>query len=331
MPKIAIDVMGGDHAPDQIIEGCIKASSKTTSKLVLVGNEAIINEKLKNYSYDTNKIEIVDAQEIIDMHDAPVQAIREKKNSSMVVGLSLLKNKEVDAFVSAGNTGALLAGATLIVGRIKGVERPALAPLLPNKKGYSLLIDCGANMDCKPSYLLQFARMGTIYMQQCLNVSEPKVGLINIGVEAEKGNQLVKDAYKLLSEDDLINFAGNVEARDIPNGEADILVCDAFVGNVVLKFMEGFGLWMFSALKNEFTSSLKSKLGALLLKKGIYNIKNKFDYSEQGGAPLLGVNGLVVKTHGSSKEKEIYHTLLQTDKFIDNRLVEKIANNLITC
>ncbi len=330
MPKIAIDVMGGDHAPDQIIEGCINAAAKTTSKLVLVGNEAIISDKLKSYSYDLNKIDIIDAQEIIDMHDAPVQAIRAKKNSSMVVGLNLLKNKEVDAFVSAGNTGALLAGATLIVGRIKGVERPALAPLLPNKKGYSLLIDCGANMDCKPSYLVQFARMGTIYMQQCLGVSKPKVGLINIGVEPEKGNQLVKDAHTLLSEDQVINFIGNIEARDIPNGEADILVCDAFVGNVVLKFMEGFGLWLFSSLKKEFTSNIRSKLGALLLKKGVYNIKNKFDYSEQGGAPLLGVNGLVVKTHGSSKEKEIYYTLLQTDKFIENCLIDKIANNLNT-
>lgn len=328
MPKIAIDVMGGDHAPDEVIKGCIKASKEIDSELVLVGNEAVINDKLKNYSYDANKIHIVHAEEVIDMHDAPVQAIRSKRNSSMVIGFNLLKSKEVDAFVSAGNTGALLAGATLLVGRIKGVERPALAPLLPTKRGYSLLIDCGANMDCKPSYLVQFARMGTVYMQQCLNVSQPKVGLINIGVEAEKGNQLVKDTYQLLSEDHQINFIGNVEARDIPNGEADILVCDAFVGNVVLKFMEGFGLWIFSALKKEFTRSLRSKLGALLLKKGIYNIKSKFDYSEQGGAPLLGVNGLVVKTHGSSKEKEIYYTLLQTNKFIENGLINKIANHL---
>lgn len=327
MSKIAIDVMGGDNAPDEIIKGCVRASKEVESTLVLVGPEALIKEKLSAFAYEPSKIEIVDAEEVIDMEDSPTLAIRKKKKSSMVVGLKLLKEKQVDGFMSAGNTGALLTGATLVVGRIKGVERPALAPFIPTQRGCSLLIDCGANVDAKPSYLAQFARMGTVYMQQCMAVSNPKVGLINIGVESEKGSQLVKEAYTLLSNDENINFLGNIEARDIPRGEADILVCDGFVGNVVLKFMEGFAKWILSMLKIEFYKNLKTKLAALLLKKGVYNIKGKFDYATKGGAPFLGVDGLVVKTHGSSKAEEIYGTVLQTEGFIKNQLVEKIKMN----
>ena len=327
MSKIAIDVMGGDHAPDEIIKGCVKAAKDISCKLVLVGQEDIIKQKLSAYTYDESKIDIVHADEVITMEDSPVTAIRQKKQSSMVVGLKLLKEKQVDGFISAGSTGALLTGATLIVGRIPGVDRPALAPIIPTKLGYSLLIDCGANVDAKPSYLVQFARMGTVYMQQCLKVNNPKVGLVNIGTEEEKGNQLTKEAYKLLSEDQKINFYGNVEARDITEGKVDILVCDGFVGNVILKFMEGFGKWILSMLKEQFMKNLKTKLAALLLKKGIYAIKDQFNYSTKGGAPFLGVNGLVVKTHGSSKEDEIYSTIMQTEGFIDNQLVEKIINN----
>ncbi|MGL4738573.1 MAG: phosphate acyltransferase PlsX [Cellulosilyticaceae bacterium] len=326
MPKIAIDVMGGDYAPDEIIKGCVAASKETSCVLVLVGQEAVIKEKLKSYTYDETKVEIINANDVITMEDSPVTAIRTKKDSSMVVGLKLLKEKQVDGFVSAGNSGALLAGATLIVGRIKGVERPALAPLIPNRKGYSLLIDCGANMDAKPSYLVQFARMGTVYVEVCLGIKEPKVGLINIGAEEEKGNALTKEAFPLLKADEKINFIGNVEAREIPEGKADILVCDAFVGNVVLKFMEGFGKWVFSMLKDMFTSSLKNKIAAVMMKKSIYGLKQRFDYSDKGGAPLLGVNGLVVKTHGNSKEKQIYSTIMQTEAFIKDDLIQKIAS-----
>ena len=326
MSKIAIDVMSGDYAPNEIIKGCLEASYETEATLVLVGDEEMINKELAQANYARERIEIVDAKECITMEDSPVMAIRTKKQSSMVVGLTLLKNKEVDGFISAGNTGALLAGATLLVGRIKGVERPALAPLIPTEKGYSLLIDCGANMDAKPSYLQQFARMGTVYMEECLGVKSPKVGLINVGTEEEKGNTLTKEAFALLKEDEKVNFIGNVEAREIPSGNADVLVCDAFVGNVVLKFMEGFGLYIFSLLKTEFKRSLKTKLAALLMKTGIINIKNKFDYSDKGGAPLLGIKGLVVKTHGNSKQKEIYSTIMQTDAFIKNDLIGKIAS-----
>lgn len=326
MPKIAIDVMGGDYAPDEIIKGCIRASKETKCVLVLVGKESVIKEKLKDYTYDPDKIEIVNAEDVITMEDSPVTAIRTKKDSSMVVGLKLVKDKVVEGFVSAGNSGALLAGGTLVVGRIKGVERPALAPLIPTKKGNTLLIDCGANMDAKPAYLDQFARMGTVYMEECMGVKAPKVGLINIGAEEEKGNALTKEAFKLLKEDEKINFIGNIEAREIPSGEADILVCDAFVGNVILKFMEGFGMWVFSMVKAEFMRSLKTKIAALLMKKGVMSIKEKFDYASKGGAPLLGVNGLVVKTHGNSKEKQIYCTIMQTEQFIENKLIEKIAS-----
>lgn len=328
MSKIAIDVMGGDYAPDEIIKGCVKAAGDISCQLVLVGKEEIIREKLSAYTYDTSKIEIIHADEVITMEDSPVTAMRQKKQSSMVIGLKLLKDKQVDGFISAGSTGALLTGATLIVGRIKGVERPALAPIIPTKTGYSLLIDCGANVDAKPAYLKQFARMGSVYMEQCLGVSQPKVGLINIGTEEEKGNQLTKEAFKLLSEDCEINFYGNIEAREISEGKVDILVCDGFVGNIVLKFMEGFGKWILSLLKVEFMRNIKTKFAALLLKKGITNLKNTFNYSDKGGAPFLGVNGLVVKTHGSSKSQEIYSTILQTEGFIKNQLVDKIANNL---
>ena len=326
MPKIAIDVMGGDYAPDEIIKGCVRASKETKSTLVLVGKQSVIQEKLKDYTYDPNKIEIVNADDVITMEDSPVTAIRTKKNSSMVVGLKLVKDKAVDGLVSAGNSGALLAGGTLVVGRIKGVERPALAPLIPTKKGNTLLIDCGANMDAKPAYLDQFARMGTVYMEECMGVKKPKVGLINIGAEEEKGNALTKEAFKLLKEDEKINFIGNIEAREIPSGEADILVCDAFVGNVVLKFMEGFGMWVFSMVKAEFMKNLKTKIAALLMKKGVRSIKEKFDYASKGGAPLLGVDGLVMKTHGNSKEQQIYCTIMQTEQFIENKLIEKLAS-----
>ena len=324
--KIAIDVMSGDYAPDEIIKGCVKASKEVKAKLILVGDEAVIKAKLADFTYEASKIEVAHASQVITMEDSPVLAIREKKDASMVVAMKLVKEGYAQGIVSAGNTGAILAGSKLIIGCIKGIKRPALAPLIPNKRGYSLLVDCGANVDVKPENLDQFARMGTVYMEQCLGISSPRVGLINIGTEEEKGNALTKEAFKILSSDDKINFVGNIEAREIPSGEADILVCDAFVGNVVLKFMEGFGSWVFKMVKEEFMRSFKTKIAALLMKGGINNIRNKFDYASQGGAPLLGLKGLVVKTHGNSKEKQIYSTILQTEKFIQEDLVGKISS-----
>ena len=324
MSKIAIDIMGGDYAPDEIIKGCVLATKDIDSTLVLVGKEEVIREKLSAYTYDESKIEIMHADEVIEMGESPVMAIRKKKNSSMVVGLKLVKEKQVDGMISAGSTGALLTGATLIVGRIKGVERPAMAPFIPTQTGCSLLIDCGANVDAKPQYLEQFARMGTVYVEECLQIKNPKVGLVNIGTEEEKGNQLTKEAFKLLSESKGINFYGNVEARDIPQGLVDILVCDGFTGNVILKFMEGFGKWLLGMIKVEFLKNIKTKIAALFMKQGISTIKEKFDVAKKGGAPFLGINGLVVKTHGSSKSQEIYSTILQTEGFIKENLVEKL-------
>lgn len=324
MSKIAVDVMGGDNAPDEIIKGCMMAIKEIDSTLVLVGKESIIKEKLSAYTYDERKIEIVGADEVIEMGEAPVVAIRKKKNSSMVIALKLVKEKQVDGMISAGSTGALLTGATLLVGRIKGVDRPAMAPFIPTQTGCSLLIDCGANVDAKPQYLEQFARMGTVYVKECLKIDQPKVGLVNIGVEEEKGNQLTKEAYKLLSESKDIHFYGNVEARDIPQGNVDILVCDGFTGNIILKFMEGFGKWLLGMIKTEFLRNLKTKVAALFMKKGVAQIKAKFDVSTKGGAPFLGINGLVVKTHGSSKAQEIYSTILQTEGFIKDGLIEKL-------
>lgn len=326
MSKIAVDVMGGDHAPDEIIKGCVKAAKDIESTLVLVGNETVIKEKLSAYTYDQAKIEIVHADEVIEMGEAPVMAVRRKKKSSMVIALKLVKEKEVDGMISAGSTGALLTGATLIVGRIKGVERPAMAPFIPTQRGCSLLIDCGANVDAKPHYLEQFARMGTVYVKQCLGIDSPKVGLVNIGTEEEKGNQLTKEAYQLLNNCQDINFCGNIEARDIPQGEADILVCDGFTGNIILKFMEGFGKWLLTMIKGVFMQNLKNKVAGLLVKNSVGQIKEKFNVSTKGGAPFLGVNGLVVKTHGSSKSQEIYSTILQTEGFIKNDLVGQLKD-----
>lgn len=324
MSKIAIDVMGGDYAPDEIIKGCVLATKDIDSTLVLIGKEEIIKEKLSAYTYDVHKIEIVHADEVIEMGEPPVMAIRKKKNASMVVGLKLVKEQQVDGMISAGSTGALLTGATLIVGRIKGVDRPAMAPFIPTQTGASLLIDCGANVDAKPQYLEQFARMGTVYVEECMQIKNPKVGLVNIGTEEEKGNQLTKEAYELLSQSKGINFYGNVEARDIPQGLVDVLVCDGFTGNIILKFMEGFGKWLLGMLKVEFLKNLKTKIAALLMKQGIGSIKAKFDVATKGGAPFLGVNGLVVKTHGNSKSQEIYSTIIQTEGFIKDQLVDKL-------
>lgn len=327
MSKIVIDVMSGDHAPLEIIKGCVEASHETNATLILVGNKEVITKELKNYTYPAERIEIVHAEEVITMEDSPVMAIRRKKDSSMVVGLKLVKDKKADGFVSAGNTGALLAGGTFIVGRLKGVERPALASLIPVDNGFSLLMDCGANVDAKASYLMQFAQMGHIYMKELMNIDNPAIGLINIGVEEEKGNALVKETYGLLQGSNL-NFIGNIEARDIPEGKADVLICDGFVGNVVLKQMEGFGMWVFNLLKDELMKNWVRKLGAMIIMPALKSLKKKFDYAEQGGAPLLGLNGLVLKTHGSAKAKQVKHTILQGVRLAEQDVVAKIEQNI---
>lgn len=328
--NIAIDAMGGDDAPSAVIGGCIEAIKDNTNlTLSLVGDEEAIKSELKHYDYDKERIKIIHASEVIGNEEAPVMAIRRKKDSSIVVGMNLVKSGEAFAFVSAGSTGALLAGGTFIIGRIKGIERPALAPLIPTKKGYTLLLDVGANADCKPDYLVQFAKMGYIYYQGVLGKKNPKVGIVNIGTEEGKGNVLVKEAYKLLDEEkDNINFIGNIEARDITDGEADILVCDGFTGNIILKNMEGIGKFMFSMIKSEIYSSFRYKLGGALLKPLFKKIYKKVDASEVGGAALLGVQGLVVKAHGNSDAKAITAAIQQAEKFIKNDINKLISENL---
>ena len=324
--KIAIDAMGGDNAPSEIVKGAVAALESHDINLALLGAEDQISTELSKLSYPKERVEIVNCTEVIGVDESPAVAIKQKKDSSLVVGFNLLKKGEADALVSAGSTGALLAGATLIVGRIPGIERPALATLLPTEKGFTFMLDSGANVDCKPSYLLQFARMGSLYMENVLGIKSPKVGLVNIGSEKEKGNQMVKEAYVLL-EGSGLNFTGNIEARDIPSGVCDVIVCDGFVGNVILKYMEGFAKSMFSMLKKELMSDSISKLGALLSKKAFGRLRASFDYSEVGGAPILGLKALVVKAHGSSDARAIKGAVRQSVMFAENDIVNKIKSS----
>lgn len=323
--NIALDAMGGDHAPGEIVKGAIDAVLKEPNmKVFLVGKEDLINKELSKYQYPKEQVEVVAASEIIEMAEVPTNAIRKKKDSSMVVGMKMVKEGKADAFVSAGNSGAVLVGGQVIVGKIKGVERPPLAPLIPTKKGVSLLVDCGANVDARPSHLVQFAKMGSIYMEHVLGIKNPKVGIVNIGAEEEKGNALVKETFPLLKEEKDINFIGSVEARDIPYGKADVIVCEAFAGNIILKLYEGVGAVLLSKVKQGLLSSLRSKIGAVLIKPALKATMKEFDATEYGGAPLLGLKGLVVKTHGSSKAKEVTNTLMQCVTFKKQGINEKI-------
>lgn len=331
MVNVAVDAMGGDNAPVEIVKGAAEAvNADKRVKVFLVGREPVVREELKKYTCDMNRLELIHAEEIIETGEPPVMAIRKKKDSSIVKCMYMVKNGECDALVSAGSTGAVLVGGQVIVGRIKGVERPPLAPVIPNVKGVSLLLDCGANVDARPSQLLQFARMGSIYMESVMGVARPRVGLVNIGTEEEKGNALTRETYPLLMNCSEINFVGNVEARDIPMGAADVLVCEAFAGNIVLKMLEGVSDALVKKIKEGMTSSLKSKLGAVLVKPALKRTLKSFSTEEYGGAPLLGLNGLVVKTHGSSKAVEIKNSILQCIAFKEQKINEKIKEQIVS-
>ena len=329
MIKIAVDAMGGDNAPSEIVKGAVEAVSERPDITVcLTGQEDIIKKELEKYTYKKEQIEIVPASEVIETGEPPVNAIRKKKDSSIVVGMNLVKRGEADGFVSAGSSGAILVGGQVIVGRIKGVERPPLAPLIPTEKGFSLLIDCGANVDARPSHLVQFAQMGSIYMEHVMGVKRPRVAIVNIGAEEEKGNALVKETFPLLKECPGITFIGSIDAREIPHGGADVIVCEAFVGNVILKLYEGVGATMISMIKKGMMSSLRSKIGALLIKPALKSTLKSFDASQYGGAPLLGLKGLVVKTHGSSKANEVKNSIIQCIAFKEQAISEKIGQCL---
>ena len=281
---------------DKSFVGAVDAINTSKDiKVFLVGKETLVKEELEKYNYNAEQVEIVDATEVIEMAEPPVMAIRKKKDSSIVKALHLVKEGTCDAFVSAGSSGAVLVGGQLIVGRIKGVERPPLAPLIPTETGASLLIDCGANVDARPSHLVQFAKMGSVYMENVMGIKNPKVAIVNIGAEEEKGNALVKETFPLLKNTPEINFIGSIEARDIPKGYADVIVCEAFVGNVILKLYEGVGGTLIKKVKEGMMTSLRSKIGALLVKPALKTCLKSFDLEEYGGAPLLGLKGLVVQ------------------------------------
>ena len=327
--NVAVDAMGGDNAPGEIVKGAIEAVCEDKRlKVFLVGKEDAIKAELTKYTYPNEQVEIVHAEEIIEMSEPPVMAIRRKKDSSIVKALYMVKDGICDAYVSAGSTGATLVGGQVIVGRIKGVERPPLAPLIPTKDGVSLLIDCGANVDARPSHLVQFAKIGSVYMEHVMGVKNPRVAIVNIGAEEEKGNALVKETFPLLKNCPEINFIGSIEARDIPAGKADVVVCEAFVGNVILKMYEGVGGVLIKKVKEGMMTSLRSKIGALLVKPALKKTLKSFDTEEYGGAPLLGLNGLVVKTHGSSKAIEIKNSILQCIALKEQKINDKIKEKI---
>lgn len=326
--NIVVDAMGGDNAPGEIIKGCVEAAKQIDAEITLVGNEEVIKEHLKKLAYTGSDITIQNASEVITNDDTPTKAIKSKKDSSMVVGLNIIKEGNGDVFISAGNTGALMAGALFQVDRIKGVDRPALAPVLPSYHGPVLLVDGGSNANCKPENLLQFAIMGSIYMKTTLGIENPRVGLVNIGTEEMKGNELTKQTFLLLQQSGL-NFIGNIEGRDIPLGAVDVAVCDGFVGNIILKVMEGMGKTVSKLLKDEIRRSFISKIGGMLLLPVFDKLRKKLDYTEYGGALYLGIERAVIKCHGSSNAKAIMNAVKQAEAFVRNKTVEKIRENLV--
>ena len=329
--RVVVDAMGGDNAPAEPVKAAVEAvTEREDIDVILTGRQDVIEKELSKFqNYPKERIQIVNTTEVIETAEPPVLAIRKKKDSSIVVGLNLVKKQEAEAFVSSGSSGAILVGGQVIVGRSKGVQRPPLAPLIPTQNGVSLLIDCGANVDARPEHLVQFAKMGSIYMEDVVGIKNPRVAIVNIGAEEEKGNMLVKETYPLLKECKDINFVGSIEARDIPKGDADVIVCEAFVGNVILKLYEGLAATLLGKVKEGLMSSLRSKIGALLIKPALKSTLKQFDTSDQGGAPLLGLNGLVVKAHGSSTSVEITQAIRQCIQFNEEKINEKIKENLI--
>ncbi|MDO4941870.1 MAG: phosphate acyltransferase PlsX [Lachnospiraceae bacterium] len=329
MIRIAIDAMGGDYAPVEVVKGAVDALKEHNNvKIILVGDSTEIDRELSQHEYNKKQIEVVHTTQVISCNEAPVEAIRKKKDSSLIVALKMVKEGKADAVISAGSTGAVLVGGQVITGKIRGIKRAPLATVIPTMKGVSLLIDCGANVDARPEHLLQFAQMGSIYMEHVIGVKNPKVSLVNIGAEEAKGNALVKEVYPMLKELDTIHFTGNIEPRDVFEGETNVVLCEAFVGNVILKLAEGLSSTLIHAIKDGMMSSTRGKIGGLLVKPALKDTLKMFDASEYGGAPLLGLNGLVVKMHGNSKAKEVRIAVGQCITFMEQGINEKIREQL---
>jgi glycerol-3-phosphate acyltransferase PlsX len=324
--RIAIDAMGGDHAPQAIVEGALLAAAEWKDvEIILVGDQRVLEPLLQNCPPN---VRIVPASEVIEADDEPVKAVRRKKDASMVVAGKLVKEDEADAMISAGNTGALMTTGLLVIGRIKGIERPALAPMIPTMEGHGVLaLDLGANMDSTPEHLVQYAIMGSIYREKVHGISKPRVGLLNVGTEEMKGNELTKQTFPLLKEAP-IHFVGNVESRDVLHGNCDVLVCDGFVGNIMLKTLEGTATAIMKELKKQFLSTLMTKLAAAVLKPKLKQFAAKMDYTEHGAAPLLGINGVCMKSHGSSNANAIKNAVRQARNALKNNLVEAISTEI---
>lgn len=323
---ILVDAMGGDNAPDAVVNGCIDALNELEGfDILLIGDSGKIEKLLNDRKYINSRLKVHHTSEVVTNEDSPAKAIKSKKDSSMVVGFKMLKEKQGEVFISAGNTGALMAGSLLILGRIKGVDRPSLAPILPTKNGYILIVDGGANTVCKPINFLQFGIMGSLYMRDVFNIKNPKVGLINVGSEEKKGNELIKQSFELLSKAN-INFTGNVEAHQIFENNVNVAVCDGFVGNVLLKTVEGVGTFIYTELiKPMFKKNFITKLSALLVKDGLMKFKKTMDTSEYGSVPFLGVKGKVMKTHGRSDAKAVKHSIFNAYKYAQSSIIEEIS------
>ena len=327
--RVAVDAMGGDNAPEAVVQGVVDALNASKEiEVLLVGDQKTVEKCLAGAQYDKERLQVIHASEVITNNEAPTVAIKKKKDSSLVVAIKSVKSGECDAIVSAGSSGAILVGGQVLIGKGKGVKRAPLAPLTPTAKGVSLLIDCGANVDARPEHLLQFAQMGSIYMEDVVGVKNPRVAIVNIGAEEAKGNALVKETYPLLKACKNINFIGSIEARDIPKGEADVIVTEAFVGNVILKLEEGLASTLIHVIKEGMMSTTRSKIGGLLVKPALKDTLKTFDATEYGGAPLLGLKGLVVKIHGSAKAKETKTAIFQCVTFKEQRINEKIVAHL---
>ncbi|MCQ2464546.1 MAG: phosphate acyltransferase PlsX [Oscillospiraceae bacterium] len=325
--NVIVDAFGGDNAPDAVIEGSIMAVQSLGVKVTLVGNEALINSAAEKHNLSLNGIDVVNAETVIDIHEEPTEVIKGKKDCSMAVGLQLLHDGKGDAFVSAGSTGALVVGATFIAKRLRGVKRAALAPIMPGKDGFFMMLDGGANTECRPEALVQFAIMGSAYMEKVMNISNPRVGLLNIGAEDTKGRDLEVEAYKLLK-DSPVNFVGNIEARDMPFSKCDVLVADGYTGNIALKLYEGMGIYFAKTLKGMLTKNFKTKLAAGLLMDQVNEFKKSMDYSEVGGAVLMGISAPVIKAHGSSDGKAFFNAIRQAKECVETGVTERISSYL---